>query len=172
MSHCKTLLSLLEISFHLPVHEYVCIQYLFLYVQLLLYAFTLACTVCQILTFARVLYDSNRAHATLLMNLTYLGLSGLKCNKAKYIRKKYSPHLETKVGLKTAVGCFESGLTCSHFGTHTQIDTHTHISSYLFQSLIIRGFVFFRLVRNGDSPQKMAVENSCRNLNIVKSVGE
>lgn len=38
--------------------------------------------------------------------------------------------------------------------------------------MIIRGFVFFRLVRNGDSPQKMAVENSCRNLNIVKSVGE
>uniref|UniRef100_A0A8C1UKD9 Neuronal guanine nucleotide exchange factor n=1 Tax=Cyprinus carpio TaxID=7962 RepID=A0A8C1UKD9_CYPCA len=27
-----------------------------------------------------------------------------------------------------------------------------------------------RLVRNGDSPQKMAVENSCRNLNIVKRV--
>ncbi|XP_056612474.1 ephexin-1 [Triplophysa dalaica] len=27
-----------------------------------------------------------------------------------------------------------------------------------------------RLVRNGDSPHKMAVENSCRNLNIVKNV--
>ncbi|XP_016414556.1 ephexin-1-like [Sinocyclocheilus rhinocerous] len=30
--------------------------------------------------------------------------------------------------------------------------------------------ITLRLVRNGDSPQKMAVENSCRNLNIVKSV--
>ncbi|XP_016098431.1 ephexin-1 isoform X2 [Sinocyclocheilus grahami] len=30
--------------------------------------------------------------------------------------------------------------------------------------------ITLRLVRNGDSPQKMAVENSCRNLNIVKRV--
>ncbi|RXN03619.1 ephexin-1 [Labeo rohita] len=30
--------------------------------------------------------------------------------------------------------------------------------------------ITLRLVRNGDSPLKMAVENSCRNLNIVKSV--
>ncbi|XP_026137509.1 ephexin-1-like [Carassius auratus] len=30
--------------------------------------------------------------------------------------------------------------------------------------------ITLRLVRNGESPQKMAVENSCRNLNIVKSV--
>ncbi|XP_056330052.1 uncharacterized protein LOC130242057 [Danio aesculapii] len=32
--------------------------------------------------------------------------------------------------------------------------------------------ITLRLVRNGDSPQKMAVENSCRNLNIMKNVGE
>ncbi|XP_056328998.1 ephexin-1 isoform X2 [Danio aesculapii] len=30
--------------------------------------------------------------------------------------------------------------------------------------------ITLRLVRNGDSPQKMAVENSCRNLNIMKNV--
>lgn len=30
--------------------------------------------------------------------------------------------------------------------------------------------ITFRLVRNGDSPQKMAVENSCHNLNIMKNV--
>ncbi|TRY93349.1 hypothetical protein DNTS_007730 [Danionella cerebrum] len=43
-------------------------------------------------------------------------------------------------------------------------------SACTMQDSIADSDITFRLVRNGDSPQKMAVENSCRNLNIVKRV--